>query len=50
MKKLTKQERFEIIEQTLTLNFLTERQRLVFMINLIEIKLANKNYGKVKQK
>ena len=50
MKKLTKQERFEIVEQTLSMNFLSERQRLVFMIGLIEIKLANKNYGKVKQK
>lgn len=42
MKKLTKQERFEIIEQALSLDFLNQRQRIVFVINSVEGKLKQK--------
>jgi hypothetical protein len=45
MKKLTKQERFEIIDNALALEFLTRRQLITFIINLTECKLDKKQKG-----
>lgn len=45
MKKLTKQQRFEIIDLALSVPFLSRRQLITFVINMTECKLEKKQTG-----